>query len=106
MKYILVCKCTELHKPGSSSQGLSDCTVVALVYGNEAPTGRPDEMDFPSVDTSDCVVTVELRECGLIILQRPLFGGTVIETLLGSVGYDERQALCEMSGRYDFIRHD
>lgn len=37
------------------------------MYGNEALTGRPDEMDFPSVDTSDCVVTVGLRECGLII---------------------------------------
>lgn len=52
---------------GSSSQELRGCTVVALVYGNEALTGRPDEMDFPSVDTSDCVVTVGLRECGLII---------------------------------------
>lgn len=29
-------------------------------------TGHADEMDFPSVDTSDCVVTVDLRECGLI----------------------------------------
>lgn len=48
------------------SLGLPGCTVVAPVYGNEAPTGRPDEMDFPSVDTSDCVVTVGLRECGLI----------------------------------------
>lgn len=37
------------------------------MYGNEAGTGRPDEMDFPSVDTSDCVVTAGLRECGLII---------------------------------------
>lgn len=37
------------------------------MYGNEALAGRPDEMDFPSVDTSDCVVTVGLRECGLII---------------------------------------
>lgn len=45
----------------------SSCTADALVYGNEAPTGRTDEMDFPSVDTSDCVVTVGLRECGLII---------------------------------------
>ena len=52
---------------GSSSQELHGCTVVALVYGNEALTGRPDEMDFPSVDTSDCVVTVGLREWGLII---------------------------------------
>lgn len=50
-----------------SSLGLGGCTVFALVYGNESLTGRPDEMDFPSVDTSDCVVTVELRECGLII---------------------------------------
>lgn len=50
----------------SSSQGLRGCTVVALVYGNEALTGRPDEMDFPFVDTSDCVVTVGIRECGLI----------------------------------------
>lgn len=37
------------------------------MYGNEAVTGRLDEMDFPFVDTSDCVVTVRLRECGLII---------------------------------------
>lgn len=37
------------------------------MYGNEALTGRTDEMDFPFVDTSDCVVTVGLRECGLII---------------------------------------
>lgn len=37
------------------------------MYGNEVLTGRRDEMDFPSVDTSDCVVTVGLRECGLII---------------------------------------
>lgn len=34
--------------------------------GNEAPTGHPEGMDFPSVDTSDCAVTVWLRECGLI----------------------------------------
>lgn len=51
----------------SSSLGLGGSAVVALVYGNEVPTGPPDEMDFPSVDTSDCVVTVGLRECGLII---------------------------------------
>lgn len=51
----------------SSSQGLRGYTVDALVYGNEALTGRTDEMDFPFVDTSDCVVTVGFRECGLII---------------------------------------
>lgn len=51
----------------SSSQRLRGSTVDALVYGNEALTGRTDEMDFPFVDTSDCVVTVGLRECGLII---------------------------------------
>lgn len=50
----------------SNSQGLRGCTVDALEYGNEALTGRTDEMDFPFVDTSDCVVTVGLRECGLI----------------------------------------
>lgn len=36
------------------------------MYGNEGSTGRTGEIDFPSVDTSDCVVTVGLRECGLI----------------------------------------
>lgn len=51
----------------SSSERLRGCTVVVLVYGNEVLTGRPDEMDFPSVVTSDCVVTVGLSECGLII---------------------------------------
>lgn len=50
-----------------SSDGLCDCTVDALAYGNEAWTGRTDEMDFPFVDTTDCVVTVGFRECGLIM---------------------------------------
>lgn len=30
----------------------------------------------------------------------------VIETRQGYVGCDERYALCEMSGRYESIRHD
>lgn len=38
--------------------------------------------------------------------QRPLFSRIVIEAGLGSVGDDERLALCEMSGRYESIRPD
>ena len=48
------------------SPRLRGCTVVALAHGNETLTRHPDEMDFPSVNTSDCVVTVGLAECGLI----------------------------------------
>lgn len=38
--------------------------------------------------------------------QRPLFSRIVIKAGLGSVGDDERLALCEMSGRYESIRPD
>lgn len=46
---------------------LRGCTVVALLYCNETLTRHPDEMDSPSVNTSDSVVTVGHVECGLII---------------------------------------
>lgn len=60
-------KCSDRQTISRCSQGLHGCTDVALAYDNEALTGHPDEMDFLSVDTSDCVVTVGLRECGLIV---------------------------------------
>lgn len=76
--------------------GPHGCVVVAPVYDNEALTGHPDEMDFPCVDISDCVVTAGLRECGLIIYKD--LCSAVIETGLGSVDYDKWRAACKMSG--------
>lgn len=56
----------EPAQSSSSCNGLWGRAVDALAYGNEWRTDRPDEMDFPFVDTTDCVVTVGFSECGLI----------------------------------------
>lgn len=61
-----VSKYTEPEQLTAALRGCMAAQLLPPVYGNEAQTGHPDEMDFPSVDISDCVVSAGLRECGLI----------------------------------------
>lgn len=58
---------TELQQSAAALRGYVAAQLLPSCMLMKPPTGRPDEMDFASVDTSDCVVTVGLRECGLII---------------------------------------
>lgn len=59
-------------------RGYMAAQLLPPVYDNEALTGHPDEMDFPGVDRSDCVVTAGLR-VWTHYTQRPFVSGMVIE---------------------------